>query len=131
MYYLWGFLMHLPSRYLAHGVAVCAIAFALCGCATTRGQAIGQPAEFSGKIVGPLEFGQPEEGAGLKAYGLQLASPVKLDDKADCGEQMVSVFAVESPEVAKFVGKTVVLKATAFCRVSRSGKYHLKDVSVQ
>ena len=105
--------------------------FTLAACAATGGEAVNQPSDFTGKIVGPLEFGQPGEGAGLKAYGLELSIPLKLNDKADCGEQTVSVRAVENAAVAPYVGKTVVLHGTPYCRVSRSGKYQLNDVSVR
>ncbi len=106
------------------------------GCANHReGKAsshpIGQPTEFSGKIVGPIEFGQPTEGAGLRAYGLALDKPLKLDDKADCGPQTTEVMAVEGDAVAGMVGQSVVLRATPFCRVDRSGKYHLKDLAIR
>jgi hypothetical protein len=67
----------------------------------------------------------------LTAYGLELKAPLTLDDKADCGAQTASVLAVESDAVASYVDKTVVLRATPYCRVSRSGKYHLKDVTVR
>lgn len=123
--------MHLTGRSIALAFSAGGLLVALTACAATGGQAVNQPGEFKGKIVGPLEFGQPGEGAGLKAYGLELATPLKLDDKAECGEQTTSIFAVESASVAAHVGKTVVLRATPYCRVSRSGKYHLKDVSVR
>ncbi|WP_284308711.1 hypothetical protein [Hydrogenophaga electricum] len=123
--------MRLTARFSAHAISALGFVVALTACAISRGPAVDQPGEFTGKIVGPMEFGQPAEGAGLKAYGLELAKPLSLNDKAECGEQTVSVFAVESSDVARFVGKTVVLKATPYCRVSRSGKYHLKDVSVR
>ncbi|MBT9549320.1 MAG: hypothetical protein IV088_00605 [Hydrogenophaga sp.] len=123
--------MHLTGRFIGLALSACGLLITLTACAATGGQAVNQPGEFTGKIVGPLEFGQPGEGAGLKAYGLELAAPLKLDDKAECGEQTASVLAVESASVAAHVGKTVVLRATPYCRVSRSGKYHLKDVSVR
>ncbi len=103
----------------------------LTACAAPGGTALNQPGEFTGKIVGPIDFGQAGDGAGLKAYGLELSAPLKFNDKADCGEQTASILAVESPAVAAYVGKTVSLRATPYCRVSRSGKYHLKDVSVR
>lgn len=123
--------MRLIARPLALAVSAGCLLVTLAACAATGGTAVNQPGEFTGKIVGPLEFGQPGEGAGLKAYGLELSTPLKLNDKADCGEQTASVLAVESSAVAAHVGKTVVLRATAYCRVSRSGKYHLKDVTVR
>lgn len=119
------------GRSIALALSAGGLLVALTACAATGGQAVNQPGEFTGKIVGPLEFGQPGEGAGLKAYGLELATPLKLDEKAECGEQTTSVLAVESASVAAHIGKTVVLRATPYCRVSRSGKYHLKDVSVR
>lgn len=119
------------GRSVALALSAAGLLVSLTACAVTRAQAVNQPGEFTGKIVGPLEFGQPGEGAGLKAYGLELAAPLKLDDKAECGEQTNSVFAVESASVAAHVGKMVVLRATPYCRVSRSGKYHLKDVTVR
>ena len=123
--------MRFTGRSVALALSAGGLLVALTACAATGGAAVNQPGEFKGKIVGPLEFGQPGEGAGLKAYGLELAAPLKLDDKAECGEQTTSVLAVESASVAAYVGKTVVLRATPYCRVSRSGKYHLKDVSVR
>jgi hypothetical protein len=123
--------MRLTRHCVARALSVSGLLVALTACAAAGGQAINQPGEFTGKIVGPMEFGQPGEGAGLKAYGLELATPLKLNDKADCGEQTISVLAVESASVAALVGKTVVLRATPYCRVSRSGKYHLKDVTVR
>lgn len=119
------------ARSLMLAASASTLFIALTACAATGGPAVNQPGEFTGKIVGPLEFGQPGEGAGLKAYGLELATPLKLDDKADCGEQTTLVIPVESTSMAPHVGKTVVLKATPYCRVSRSGKYHLKDVTVR
>lgn len=119
------------ARSLALSACASSLLIALTACTTTGGQAVNQPGEFAGKIVGPMEFGQPGEGAGLKAYGLELASPLKLDDKADCGAQTTVVIPVESDVVASHVGQPVVLKATPYCRVSRSGKYHLKDVTVR
>lgn len=126
--------MRLIARPFAFAVSVSALAVAMTACAAGTGSAspvVNQPGEFTGKIVGPLEFGQPAEGAGLKAYGLELGQPLTLDDKAECGEQRTTVLAVESETVAPHVGKTVVLRATPYCRVSRSGKYHLKDVSLR
>jgi hypothetical protein len=123
--------MRFIARPSALAVSTSCLLLTLAACAATGGQSVNQPGEFTGKIVGPLEFGQPGEGAGLKAYGLELSSPLKLNDKADCGEQTVLILAVESAAVAPHVGKTVSLRATPYCRVSRSGKYHLKDVSVR
>lgn len=126
--------MRLIVRPLASTVSVAGLAVALYACAAGSGSAspaINQAAEFTGKIVGPLEFGQPAEGAGLKAYGLELTQPLTLNDKAECGEQRTAVLAIESATVAPHVGKTVVLRATPYFRVSRSGKYHLKDVSLR
>jgi hypothetical protein len=126
--------MHLFRRPVAFALSASALAVKLTACAATTGAAgpaVNQPGEFTGKVVGPLEFGQPAEGAGLKAYGLELAGPLTLNDKAECGEQRPSVLAIESDKVAAHVGKTVVLRATPYCRVSRSGKYHLKDVSLR
>lgn len=126
--------MRLIVRPFAFTVSVSALAVALTACAAGTGAAgsvVNQPGEFAGKIVGPMEFGQPAEGAGLKAYGLELTQPLTLNDKAECGEQRTTVLAVESDMVAAHVGKTVVLRATPYCRVSRSGKYHLKDVSLR
>ena len=123
--------MRFTGRFMALAFSAGGLLAALTACAATGGAAVNQPGEFTGKIVGPLEFGQPGEGAGLKAYGLELATPLKLNDKADCGEQSTTVIAVESASVAALVGKTVVLRATPYCRVNRSGKYHLKDVSVR
>lgn len=112
--------------------SACAMLLALSACAAPpSGPSVNRAGEFTGTIVGPMEFGQPGEGAGLRAYGLQLAQPLKLDDKAECGEQTATVMAVESESVAPLVGKAVVLRATPYCRVSRSGKYHLKDVTVR
>lgn len=121
-------------RSMVLAVSASALLVALTACAVapaSSAPAVNQPADFTGKVVGPLEFGQPGEGAGLKAYGLELAQPLTLNDKADCGEQRPSVLAIESDAVAAHAGKTVVLRATAYCRVSRSGKYHLKDVTVR
>lgn len=126
--------MRLIARPFAFTVSVSALAVALTACAASTGSAglaVNQPAEFAGKIVGPLEFGQAAEGARLKAYGLELAQPLTLNDKSECGEQRTTVLAIESDTVAAHVGKTVVLRATPYCRVSRSGKYHLKDVSLR
>lgn len=126
--------MRMMVRSCALAVSASALLVTLTACAAapvSSAAVVNQPAEFTGKVVGPLEFGQPAEGAGLKAYGLQLAQPLKLDDKAECGEQTATVMAVESDSVAPLVGKTVVLRATPYCRVSRSGKYHLKDVTVR
>lgn len=123
--------MRFTSRSIALALSAGGLLVALTACAATGGAAVNQPGEFTGKIVGPLEFGQPGEGAGLKAYGLELATPLTLNDKAECGEQTTAVLAVESAAVAAHVGKMVVLRATPYCRVSRSGKYHLKDVSVR
>ncbi|MFV0679079.1 hypothetical protein [Ottowia sp.] len=100
-------------------------------CTTPIGSQINQPGEFTGKVIGPQEFGQPAEGAGLRAYALQLAKPLTLDDKAECGKQTLQVLPIESDVMAVQAGKTVVLHATPYCRVSRSGKYHLKDVTVR
>lgn len=123
--------MRLFARRFSLAVSVGGLLVAVTACAATGGPLVNQPGEFTGRIVGPLEFGQPGEGAGLKAYGLELATPLKLNDKADCGEQTTLVIPVESTDVAPHAGKTVVLKATPYCRVSRSGKYHLKDVTVR
>jgi hypothetical protein len=123
--------MLLTARHSSRAISAGCLVVTLAACAVTVGTAVNQPGEFTGKIVGPLEFGQPNEGAGLKAYGLELSSPLKLNDKADCGEQTASILAVESPDAAAHVGKIVVLRATPYCRVSRSGKYHLKDVTVR
>lgn len=123
--------MRFTGRSIALALSAGGFLVTLTACAMTGGQAVNQAGEFTGKIVGPLEFGQPGEGAGLKAYGLELSTPLKLDDKAECGKQTTSVLAVESDSVAVHVGKSVVLRATPYCRVSRSGKYHLKDVSVR
>lgn len=126
--------MQLMIRACAHAVSASVLLVALTACATepaSSAPTINQPAEFTGKVVGPMEFGQPAEGAGLKAYGLELAQPLTLNDKAECGEQRPSVLAIESDKVAAHLGKTVVLRGTAYCRVSRSGKYHLKDVTVR
>lgn len=111
-----------------------ALLVALTACAAVpspSAPSVNQPADFTGKVVGPLEFGQPSEGAGLKAYGLELKAPLTLNDEAECGEQRPSVLAIESDKVASYVGKTVALRATPYCRVNRSGKYHLKDVTVR
>ena len=116
---------------IARALSAGGLLVALTACAATGGLAVNEPGELTGKIMGPMEFGQPGEGAGLKAYGLELATPQKLNDKAECGEQTTSLLAVESPSVAALEGKTVVLRATPFCRVSRSGKYHLKDATVR
>ncbi len=117
---------------LAAVVSTLVVTLAACAAGpTSTGQVVNQPGEFTGQVVGPLEFGQPAEGAGLKAYGLELAKPLTLNDNAECGEQRTTVLAIESETVAAHVGKTVVLRATPYCRVSRSGKYHLKDVSVR
>jgi hypothetical protein len=126
-----SFLMRLVRHGLTRTVSKTLLLVTLAACAAPGSQAVNQPGEFTGKIVGPMEFGQPAEGAGLKAYGLELKVPLKLNDKADCGEQTALVLAVESDAVASYVGKTVVLRATPYCRVSRSGKYHLKDVTVR
>lgn len=123
--------MHSIRRCTTRSLSVSLLLVTLTACAAPGSQAVNQPGEFTGKIVGPMEFGQPSEGAGLKAYGLELKAPLKLNDKAECGEQTASVLAVESDVVASHVGKTVVLRATPYCRVSRSGKYHLKDVTVR
>lgn len=126
--------MRLKARSCSFAVVVSTLVVTLAACAataTSAGPAINQPGEFTGKVVGPLEFGQPGEGAGLKAYGLELSKAMTLNDKAECGEQRPTVLAIESDTVAAHVGKTVVLRATPYCRVSRSGKYHLKDVSVR
>lgn len=123
--------MRSTGHSIARALSAGGLLVALTACAAAGGMAVNQPGEFTGKIVGPTEFGQPGEGAGLKAYGLELATPLTLNDKAECGEQTTSVLAVESPSVAALVGKTVVLRATPYCRVSRSGKYHLKDVTVR
>lgn len=126
--------MRLKARSCSFAVVVSTLVVTLAACAattTSAGPAINQPGEFTGKVVGPMEFGQPGEGAGLKAYGLELSKALTLNDKAECGEQRPTVLAIESDTVATFVGKTVVLRATPYCRVSRSGKYNLKDVSVR
>lgn len=127
--------MRLKARSCSLAVVVSTLVLTLAACAatttTSTGPAVNQPGEFVGKVVGPLEFGQPGEGAGLKAYGLELSKALTLNDKAECGEQRPTVLAIESDTVAAHVGKTVVLRATPYCRVSRSGKYHLKDVSVR
>lgn len=123
--------MTLIRHCLSRSLSTSLLLVTLTACAASGPQAVNQPGEFTGKIVGPMEFGQPGEGAGLKAYGLELKVPLMLDDKADCGAQTASVLAVESDAVASYVGKTVVLRATPYCRVSRSGKYHLKDVTVR
>lgn len=126
--------MRLKARSCSLAVVVSTLVVTLAACAattTSTGPAVNQPGEFAGKVVGPLEFGQPGEGAGLKAYGLELSKAMTFNDKAECGEQRPTVLAIESDTVAAHVGKTVVLRATPYCRVSRSGKYHLKDVSVR
>ena len=123
--------MTLIRHCLSRSLSTSLLLVTLTACAASGPQAVNQPGEFTGKIVGPMEFGQPGEGAGLKAYGLELKVPLMLDDKADCGAQTASVLAVESDAVASYVGKTVVLRATPYCRVSRSGKYHLKYVTVR
>jgi hypothetical protein len=126
--------MRLMARSCSLAVVVSTLVVTLVACAatpTSAGQTVNQPGDFTGKVVGPLEFGQPAEGAGLKAYGLELSKALTLNDKAECGEQRPAVLAIESDAVAAHVGKTVVLRATPYCRVSRSGKYHLKDVSVR
>lgn len=120
----------------AFTLALSVSAIVMSGCAThmvgkASSPSVGQPAEFSGKVVGPIEFGQPTEGAGLRAYGLALDKPLLLDDKADCGPQTTEVMAIESEAVAGKVGQSVVLRATPYCRVDRSGKYHLKDVTIR
>jgi hypothetical protein len=104
---------------------------ALAACAATGTSPLDQPSEFSGKVVGPMDFGQAGEGAGLKAYGLELSSPLSFDDKADCGKQTTRLLPSESAAVADHAGKIVTLRATPYCRVDRSGKYHLKDVTVR
>jgi hypothetical protein len=123
--------MTLIRHCLTRSLSTSLLLVTLTACAASGPHVVNQPGEFTGKIVGPMEFGQPGEGAGLKAYGLELKVPLMLDDKADCGAQTASVLAVESDAVASYVGKTVVLRATPYCRVSRSGKYHLKDVTVR
>lgn len=126
--------MRLKARSCSFAVVMSTLVVTLAACAattTSTGLAVNQPGEFAGKVVGPLEFGQPGEGAGLKAYGLELPKALTLNDKAECGEQRPTVLAIESDTVAAHVGQTVVLRATPYCRVSRSGKYHLKDVSVR
>ncbi|MFC3686132.1 hypothetical protein [Hydrogenophaga luteola] len=53
--------MRLIARPFAFTVSVSALAVALTACAASTGSAglaVNQPAEFAGKIVGPLEFGQ-------------------------------------------------------------------------
>jgi hypothetical protein len=104
---------------------------ALAACATPGTSSLGVPAEFSGQIVGPMDFGQAGEGAGLVAYGLALPALLTFDDKADCGRQTTRLLPIESADVAAHAGKKVVLRATPHCRADRSGRYQLKDVTVR
>lgn len=115
--------------------AACTLVISLTACSTPGNPpsvlALDSPGELTGKIVGPIEFGQPGEGAGLKAYALELPVPIRFDDRGECGEQIMNIMAIEQFDIAPYLGKTVRLRATPFCQISRSGKYHLKDVTVR
>lgn len=91
---------------------------------------LGVAGEYVGKVIGPIQRGQPGEGAGFKSFELELPSPVSIDDKSDCGPQNVASLPIEKDGMAPFVGKTVHLQATAYCRSDRTGAYHLRDVTV-
>ena len=64
--------MTLIRHCLSRSLSTSLLLVTLTACAASGPQAVNQPGEFTGKIVGPMEFGQPGEGAGLKAYGLEL-----------------------------------------------------------
>jgi hypothetical protein len=92
--------------------------------------ALDTPAEYTGTVVGPIQWGQPEEGSGFKAFALEFINPVVFDDRGLCGEQTMKMMAIERSEMDPLLGKTVRLRATAYCRTNRTGKYHLSDVTV-
>jgi hypothetical protein len=93
--------------------------------------ALDTPAEYTGKVVGPIQRGLPEEGTGFKSYELELPTPISVDDRAGCGPQEVARLPIEEEGMAQYLGKTVRLTATAYCRTSRTGTYHLKNVTVR
>lgn len=109
--------------------------FTLSACAgpsapTTPGALVlNQPALYQGKVVGPTVRGQVEDGTGFKSYELELDQAVAADDKAICGAQEVLRLPIEQDGMASYLGKTVRLNATAYCRQNRTGTYHLREVS--
>ena len=119
---------------VSRALTTVSLAMAVAACAATDHASsavqLGIPGDFVGQVVGPIQRGQPGEGAGFKSYELKLPSSVSLDDKADCGPQDVASLPIEREGMEVYVGKTVRLKATAYCRTDRTGTYHLRDVSV-
>lgn len=121
------------SLVLASSVSGVLIALSACAgpSASTTPSAIvlNQAAPYQGKVVGPIVRGQPEDGTGFKSFELELDKAVAADDKAICGAQEVLRLPIEKDGMASYLGKTVRLTATAYCRESRTGTYHLRDVT--
>lgn len=120
--------------FVSRALPTVSLAVAVVACAAPDHAAstvkLGIPGDFVGQVVGPIQRGQPGEGAGFKSYELKLPASVSVDDKADCGPQDVASLPIEKEGMEVYVGKTVRLKATAYCRTDRTGTYHLRDVSV-
>lgn len=115
-------------------IAGCTLAAAvLSGCASTepsrQSVVLDKPASYTGKVVGPIVRGQPEDGTQFTSYELELRAPVNVNDRADCGPQQVRRIPIENDEMTRYLGKHIRISGTVYCRINRTGTYHLNEVT--
>ncbi|AUH52963.1 hypothetical protein CXB49_20315 [Chromobacterium sp. ATCC 53434] len=88
------------------------------------------PITLSGTVVGPIAAGSKAEGTFFRTYHLKLRRPIRLDDRAACGEQEIRSLPLSQEDMARLKGRAIVVRARAFCQEDRAGSYRLADITV-